>query len=66
MNKEFWTIMIGDNFLNNNLFRGDNDSICEAVRFSDEESCREYFMDLRKDKPFKIVKVSCKLETFNE
>lgn len=62
MNTEFYTIMIGDKFLNSNLFRKENELITEAVKFKYEEDCREYFNDLRKDKPFKIVKVKCELE----
>lgn len=62
MNTEFWTIMIGDKFLNSNLFRKENELITEAVKFTYEEDCREYFNDLRKAKPFKIVKVKCELE----
>ena len=62
MKTEFWTIMIGDKFLNSNLFRKENELITEAVKFTYEEDCREYFNDLRKDKPFKIVKVKCELE----
>lgn len=62
MNTEFWTIMIGDKFLNSNLYRKDNELITEAVKFTYEEDCREYFNDLRKDKPFKIAKVKCELE----
>jgi hypothetical protein len=54
--------MIGDKFLNSNLFRKENELITEAVKFTYEEDCREYFNDLRKDKPFKIVKVKCELE----
>lgn len=61
MQSKFWTIMIDEKFLNSNFMRDNNENISEAVRFSDEESCREFFEGLRKDKPFKIVEVNCEL-----
>ena len=36
MNTEFYTIMIGDKFLNSNLFRKENELITEAVKFTYE------------------------------
>lgn len=54
--------MIEGKFFNSNYFREDNENIVEAIKFSCEESCREYFNDLRKDKPFRMVRVKCELE----
>jgi len=65
MIESFWTIMIKDKFLNYDLSKKDNNNICEAIKFSNEESCRKYFDDLRKDKPFKIVKASYILEVID-
>lgn len=66
MNKEFWTIMIEGKFLNSNFMRDDNENIVEAIRFYNEEDCRDFFEGLRRDRPFKMVKVKCKLEVINE
>lgn len=62
MNKIFYTIMGKDKFLNNSLLRDMNDNINEAIRFSTLEGAKSYFEDLRKDRGFRIVKVTCELE----
>lgn len=62
MNKIFYTIMEEDKFLNSNFLRDMNDNINEAIRFSTLEGAKSYFKDLRKDRGFRIVKVTCELE----
>lgn len=63
MNKTFYTIMDGEgNFLNNNLMRGNNDNIIEAIRFSRLDDAEDYFEELREDRGFKIVRAKCELE----
>lgn len=60
--KEFYTIMEGNNFINSNFMKDNNENISEAIRFNTLESAKYYFEDLRKDRGFKIVKVKCTLE----
>jgi hypothetical protein len=60
--KEFYTIMEGNNFINSNFMRDNNENISEAIRFNTLESAKYYFEGLRKDRGFRIVKVKCVLE----
>ena len=62
MGKIFYTIMENDKFLNSNFMRDMNDNINEAIRFNTLEGVKGYFEDLRKDRGFRIVKVTCELE----
>ena len=63
MKNKFWTVMIEDKFLNSNFMRDASENIVEAIRFYSKEECEEYFEMLRKDKPFRIVEVTCQLKT---
>ena len=60
--RTFYTIMEGENFLNVNYFKKNNNNINEAIKFQTIDDAREYFSDLNKEINFRIGKVNCEIE----
>ncbi|ENK0837109.1 hypothetical protein AB2Z22_000415 [Clostridium botulinum] len=56
----FYTIQREDgSFIPNNLFLYKEFSVTNAVKFRTLEDAKDYKLDLRKDKVFKIIEVNC-------
>ncbi|MDU1421972.1 hypothetical protein ACTQ4P_12040 [Clostridium sporogenes] len=68
MNKQvFYTIQRGDNtFISENLFEYNASHIINTIKFKTLKDAEEYKKDLRKDKVFKIIEVTCNFKNMED
>lgn len=59
---KFYSIMIGDKFLNSNIMRGNTSKIADAIRFEYKQGAMCHVKILRKKMRPRVVEVTCEVK----